>query len=139
MDGGLLMRRSDILVVGQEQLDIITALLKEGWVPDPVLMPSGRPNVVEGVGAVYHLVFADLSGGEDVQTYIQLSRFAEPEKPAPPGEFAGVGLSAMLPHGVHPESQEQFKRVEGFAWEFYKAYEKVAVWLRRPQQQGASP
>ncbi len=132
------MKRKDILVETQNHLEAVTALLAEGWVPDPVLMPTGRPNIVEGMGAVYHLVLAELVGGADVQLYMQASRFAEPEKPAPPGEFAGVNLSAMLPHGVHPESQESFKRVEGFAWDFYKAYERVAVWLRRPQQQGAS-
>ena len=129
------MLRKDILVEEQSHLDAVAELLVEGWVPDPVLMPRGRPNVVEGVGAIYHLVLSGLAGGEDVQKYIQASRFAEPEKPTA-SEFTGVNLSAMLPHGVHPESQESFKKVEGFSWEFYKAYEKVAVWLRRPQAKG---
>jgi hypothetical protein len=31
-------------------------LFKEGWKLDPFLMPTGRPNVVEGRGAIYHLI-----------------------------------------------------------------------------------
>lgn len=31
-------------------------VLNEGWRPDPVLMPTGRPNIIEGKGAEYHLI-----------------------------------------------------------------------------------
>jgi hypothetical protein len=34
----------------------IEKLLIEGWRGDPVLMPTGRPNIVEGRGAIYHLI-----------------------------------------------------------------------------------
>jgi hypothetical protein len=34
----------------------LQAFIDAGYRPDPVLMPTGRPNVVEGVGAIYHLI-----------------------------------------------------------------------------------
>lgn len=118
------MRRQDILVQGQAHLDAVSVLLVEGWVPDPVLMPSGRPNIIEGVGAVYHLVLRGLEGGEDVQRYVQLSRFAEPEPPGA-GEFEGVVGTLSLPHGMAPpESVAE--------WSVFKVYEKTVIWLRRP-------
>lgn len=116
------MRRQDILVQGQAHLEAVSALLVEGWVPDPVLMSSGRPNIIEGIGAVYHLVLRGLEGGEDVQRYMQLSRFAEPEPPGA-GEFAGVVGTLSLPHGQSPEPAAE--------WSVYKVYEKVVIWLHR--------
>jgi len=137
------LMRADILVVDQGQLDIITAMLKEGWIVDPALMPTGRPNIIDGVGAVYHLVHGSHDEVKDYMIVASPSlyvKYLENELAEPPkasSEFSGVVLSALLPHGVHPESVPEFKRVEGYVWEFHKAYEKVAVWLRRPQEKGA--
>lgn len=44
------------IVIGPESVTDLQKHLDEGYRPDPVLMPTGRPNVVEGVGAIYHLI-----------------------------------------------------------------------------------
>jgi len=122
VEGAVLMKRKDVLVQCQPDLEAVSALLVEGWVADPVLMPTGRPNVVEGVGAIYHLVLADLEGGADVQLYMQRSKFAEPEPPKRVGEFEGADLTADCPHGVKPE---------GEGWAIHAVYQKNVIWLRR--------
>lgn len=44
------------VIAGPESSDQFQKLVDGGWRPDPVLMPTGRPNVVEGIGAIYHLI-----------------------------------------------------------------------------------
>jgi hypothetical protein len=44
------------IVSGPESVQDLKKHLDEGYRPDPVLMPTGRPNVVDGIGAIYHLI-----------------------------------------------------------------------------------
>ena len=50
------------------------------------------------------------------------------EEAAP--EFSGISETSSLPHGQVPSWPEAERSI-------YKVYEKVAVWLRRPQAKGA--
>jgi len=71
------MEGKTVWVSTKEEASSLDADLKNGWVLDPVLMPTGRPNIVEGLGAIYHLAkFADSAERE---TYIH--RFDAPPAP----------------------------------------------------------
>ena len=102
----------------------LSDFLTTGWVPDPVLMPIGRPNVVEGVGAIYHFVKGST---EEIREYILRASpevaVTSLERSLPAvGEFDGVDLTVSLPHGMLPDA--------AYSWRVYKVYEKTAVWLR---------
>jgi hypothetical protein len=60
--------------------------------------------------------------GEEEEVYEPVEQVAAPE-------FAGITETASLPHGQVPAWPEGERSI-------FKVYEKVAVWLRRPQ--GAS-
>ena len=47
--------------------DLIT-FISNGWIPDPVLMPTGRPNICEGLGMTYHLV---KGSDEEITAYVK--------------------------------------------------------------------
>ena len=55
------------------------------------------------------------------------------DEPVKPGEFAGANLSALLDHGIHPDSLPELKAGTGFIWGLEKLYEKKAVWVRRAE------
>lgn len=123
------------IILVKDHVAELEGFLAAGWVPDPVLMPSGRPNVVEGVGAIYHLVKAELEDGSDIATYV---RRASPEVNAekalaelkkPVDEFAGVDGTLSLAHGVEPPA--------GSLWRVYKVYEKSVIWLRAKKEASA--
>ncbi len=118
------MQHSVFFVKDIEALRILADSLTDGYVPDPVLMPTGRPNVIEGIGAIYHLVKAEVEAGIDVQKYIQSARFAEPQ-PLKAPEFADVELTADMPHGQRPE---------GEGWEIHAVYQKNVIWVRRKME-----
>ena len=107
--------------------------LQSGWVPDPVLMPSGRPNVVEGVGAIYHLVKGEKA---EIAEYVRRASpqavtdaaLAELKKPA--DEFPGIDGTLSLAHGVEPPSDR--------AWRVYKVYEKAVIWLREKKKEASA-
>jgi hypothetical protein len=121
----------------QNSLDVkaLQLGLEAGWIPDPILMPTGRPNIIDGMGAIYHLVKSEVEGGVDVQQYIQKSRVAAPESPKP-GEFDGVIATISLLHGNVPEGFSPEVAAEK-GWSVYKIYEKTVIWILRPVKEAS--
>jgi hypothetical protein len=127
-----------LIVNGVPHAWMLEASLRIGWVPDPVLMPSGRPNVVEGVGAIYHLVkgsesevreYALRADPRAVAAYVEAQIKAGQEAASPSGEFDGVSGTLSLPHGVDPPPDS--------AWRVFKVYEKAVIWLRVDEKEAA--
>ena len=125
------------MVEGQSHLEAVTELLVEDWVPDPVLMPTGRPNIVEGIGAIYHLVRGD---DDEIALYVikaspELNlKYARKKmamgEPEPASEFSGVVGTLSLGHGVAPPEPVG-------EWSILKIYEKSVIWIRHGPEEAS--
>lgn len=107
------MEMKTVWVSTKDEASSLDTDLREGWVTDPVLMPTGRPNIVEGLAAIYHLIKYTK---EEVAAMVE-------EKDKKPGEFNDVVETRDVPHGPVPE---------GFTvWNLYQ--KNMIVVKRTPQ------
>jgi hypothetical protein len=125
--------RYSVCVTNEASLLELAKLFEADYIPDPVLMPSGRPNVVEGIGAIYHLVKGDddeiafyvIKADPGLNNEYARKKMIEGDPlEVKPGEFDGADMTESLDHGVTPAL------TSGGGWRIYKVYEKKTIWVR---------
>jgi len=97
------MKRGFYFVSDHDSLQNVFALLEEGFVLDPTIHGTGRPIVVEGLGAIYHMI--KYEEGEEPEIL---------EIPQPTDKFEGVVDAIEVKPSAEPGGNVSKYTEQGF-------------------------